>query len=316
LDRLRRFLVTKSEADIRTFAAWSRRPYSAFSPAKARSYPQQVVDNWPQAFEPEYHPKGNGRGISPGDQFKGLTAGDAVSVREMYRPRVDVLNPMRVILTANDKDLLYELTRGKELTPDSKEAIGNRIYHIDNDDAAALYLHSIGGRGHTGADGKRWIRGDSGQPSNFIVAKHLMWLYQHRPPRDLRQRLCVMGNCGSTSGHMFDMAAQSDSMPTVMRAVIGMVEHGQTSFREHLHMLPGRLYVTLYGVLRFIREIAEERIAERALESSMKSLETAEGSVTLSNKTFRSIDVGMVLHYAERWGMDAVKLRAIADEKK
>jgi hypothetical protein len=125
-----------------------------------------------------------------------------------------------------------------------------------------------------------------------------------------------MGNCGSTSGHMFDMAAQSDSMPTVMRAIIGMVEHGQTSFREHLHMLPGRLYVTLYGVLRFIREIAEERIAERALESSMKSLETAEGSVTISNKTFRSIDVGMVLHYAERWGMDAVKLRAIAEEKK
>jgi hypothetical protein len=68
LDRLRRFLVTKSEADIRTFAAWSRRPYSAFSPAKARSYPQQVVDNWPQAFEPEHHPKGNGRGkVDPVD---------------------------------------------------------------------------------------------------------------------------------------------------------------------------------------------------------------------------------------------------------
>lgn len=49
LDKLRRFLVTKSLEEIRTFAAWSRREYSSFSPAKARSFPEQVIDNWPQA---------------------------------------------------------------------------------------------------------------------------------------------------------------------------------------------------------------------------------------------------------------------------
>ena len=28
--------------------------------------------------------------------------------------------------------------------------------------------------------GKRWIRGDGGQLSDFVVAKHFLWLYEHR----------------------------------------------------------------------------------------------------------------------------------------
>jgi len=50
LDRLRRFLLTKTPDEIKTFAAWSRKEFSTFTPAKARQFPDMVIDLWPQAF--------------------------------------------------------------------------------------------------------------------------------------------------------------------------------------------------------------------------------------------------------------------------
>jgi len=53
LDRLQRFLLTKSVEDIKTFAKWSKRQYSVFTPAKARLYPNMVLEMWNLAFEKE-----------------------------------------------------------------------------------------------------------------------------------------------------------------------------------------------------------------------------------------------------------------------
>jgi hypothetical protein len=50
LEPLRRFLVTRSCAEIIKFAKWSRREYSTFTPTKARMYPEMVMDLWKQAF--------------------------------------------------------------------------------------------------------------------------------------------------------------------------------------------------------------------------------------------------------------------------
>jgi hypothetical protein len=67
LDKLRRFLVSKPVEEIRKFAEWSKRPYSDFSPTKARSYPDQVKDNW--LIAQAWTPKGNGRGgVDPVDE--------------------------------------------------------------------------------------------------------------------------------------------------------------------------------------------------------------------------------------------------------
>ena len=51
MERLQRFLLTKSVEEIKTFAKWCRREYSTLTPAKARQYPNLVIDCWPQAFE-------------------------------------------------------------------------------------------------------------------------------------------------------------------------------------------------------------------------------------------------------------------------
>jgi hypothetical protein len=53
LDRLRKFLLTKTLEQITTFADWCKRDFSSFTPTKARQYPELVIDLWTQAFAPE-----------------------------------------------------------------------------------------------------------------------------------------------------------------------------------------------------------------------------------------------------------------------
>lgn len=46
LQSLLRFLLDKTEDEIKTFAAWSKSQYSSLKPAKARQYPRLVMDCW------------------------------------------------------------------------------------------------------------------------------------------------------------------------------------------------------------------------------------------------------------------------------
>lgn len=56
MGRLQKFLLTKTPDEIKQFAAWSRKDYSTFTPAKARQYPDMVIDLFPQAFLTEVKP--------------------------------------------------------------------------------------------------------------------------------------------------------------------------------------------------------------------------------------------------------------------
>ena len=53
LERLKQHLLKQSVEDIKIFARWSKGKYSGFSPAKARQFPDMVIELWPQAFERE-----------------------------------------------------------------------------------------------------------------------------------------------------------------------------------------------------------------------------------------------------------------------
>jgi len=87
--------------------------------------------------------------------------------------------------------------------------MGERLLHFDLDAEAETYLKRIGGRAFTERDGARWIRGDSGQSSDFIVARHFLHLYKERKPRNLQDRFCVMGNC--TEVDSFKIASLGES---------------------------------------------------------------------------------------------------------
>jgi hypothetical protein len=248
------------------------------------------------------------RDLSPSDLFKQYTAGDAIRVRELYKPAIQVINPMRIILTANDHDLLHSLTCGKELTPDTKKAMGERILHFDITHSAERHLKRLGGRSYTEREGARWIRGDSGQPSDFIVAKHFMYLYNKRDPRNMTDRYCVMGNCDKSQS--FQIASQSKSLHPVMRGLIGLF---QTPGRFHPHKKinseSGKCWVTKHGVLAYIREVNLERIEERALEGVIKSLIREANPVDSDGMSYYELDTDQIVEYAQAWGIGCDVLR-------
>jgi hypothetical protein len=249
---------------------------------------------------------------SPSDRFKEMTAGDDISVEPKFKPVMQVQNPLRILMTANNHDLIYSMTRGRDLTPADKEAIGVRLMHIDVDEGGRTYLEKLGGRHFTERDGARWIRGDSGQPSSFVVARHFLYLYENnRTGRD--QRLLVDGNCGGDSAEMFNMASQSDTMPSVMRAVIDLLAGAKgpdwRMFGEHVG-------VTRYGILRIIRNNLEERVTERGVEACINSMAIGGGEVEVNERQFVQIDIKMVKDYARRWGMDASKALAAVEREK
>jgi len=253
---------------------------------------------------------------SPSDRFKELAAGDDLHVEEKFKPVIQAVNPLRIIMTANNEDLLYAMTRGRDLTPDDKKAVGERILHFDIDDEAAKYLWDLGGPGWTARDGQRWIRGDSGQPSNFVVAQHFLWLYENRPERDKRQRLCVMGNCGEDSSEMFHMATQSDTMPMVMRAVVKILQN-QKSYAKHIYIgEEGQVGVTKMSVLTVIRDVDEERVQERSLESCLHSLSDTLKPIVSEGKHYVSLDLSLILDYAARWGIACDEVAALAKKQR
>ncbi len=51
LTRLLRFLLTQTPESIRDFAAWSKRKFSTFDPAKARQFPLRVIEFWPMSTQ-------------------------------------------------------------------------------------------------------------------------------------------------------------------------------------------------------------------------------------------------------------------------
>jgi hypothetical protein len=247
------------------------------------------------------------RDKAPADTFKELTAGDPIRIRELYKPAVSVINPVRIIFTANDHEILHELTKGKEVSPETRRALGERILHFDLDEGAETYLKRIGGRAFTERDGGRWIRGDSGQPSDFIVARHFLHLYKERKPRNLQDRFCVMGNCADVES--FKIASRSEGYSMVVRAVVGLVEKRVPKFANMAFISKtGRVYVTLQAVLAYVREIEEQKITEKVLEASLKSIMRSSTPILWNGLMMYEIDVEALLEYAKPWGIPCARI--------
>lgn len=255
------------------------------------------------------------RDMSPSDTFKSLTAGDPIRVRELYKPSIQVINPMRLIFTANDHAVLQSITKGKELTPATRKAMGERLLHFDVDDKAEAYLRRLGGRSYTEKDGARWIRGDSGQDSDFIVAQHFMHLYKTRPPRNPSDRYCVMGNCNEVDS--FQIASQSEFLPMVMRGIINLAEKTPAQLKSHVAIMTnGDVYITSSGVFGQIKDVNQERISERAMDGILKSLMKDSQMYQRGGLYFRKIDPAAVLDWAQPNGYPCPKIEEAARRSK
>jgi hypothetical protein len=124
------------------------------------------------------------------DAFRSYTSGDPISVEPKFMPKIEISNPLRVILLANNYEMLAKLTGDKDLTKDDLEAIAQRILHIDIPDSAPNWLKAHGDYKLT----KGWVASDSGGGSKYTLAKHFLWLHANRKPKTSFGRFLVEGN--------------------------------------------------------------------------------------------------------------------------
>ena len=259
------------------------------------------------------------RGLAtPADVFKSLTGGDGIRVNEKYRPAMTILCPVRMILTANDDGIIRELTKGKDMTLDNRIAVGERLFHVKVSVKAKLFLESIGGRNFTAAKGQRWIRPDSGnEPSDFIVAKHFLWLYKNRTKVNASQRFLVMGNSAPGAGEgeqtIFEkLLADNNCTPLVALAIIEMVDSKRnTSFMQYVRTNTEmtRLWVTRYGVHKYVREILEERVQERDVFSGMLNLLASNEPAEFENAHWYEISIETLAMIATERGIAQTYIR-------
>lgn len=257
----------------------------------------------------------------PADTFRNLVGGDGLQANIKYHAPIRTKNPARIIFAANNIDVVGFLTGGRDLSPEDREALQIRLLHFDVGDDASLWLRARGGVRFTGG----WIAGDGGRPSNFVVAKHFLYLHQIRarfgPPEP---RLLVEGR--DNSDLMFSMRTQSGRGPLVVESLIKLLNMPRE--REGLTIEEGKLFILSSEILDFFRkEMAsstKESLTARIISGVLKGLveESHENALQLESrknlgrKRWHQIDPEMLLKAAERDGWKCTKLERLVKERR
>lgn len=229
---------------------------------------------------------------------------------------------VRIIFTANNTDVIHALTGNRNLSPEDRNALGIRLMHMDVGDSGSHWLRSHGGVKFTGTPGKRWIRGDSGEESSYIIARHFLWLHKNRHgPTGLR--FLVEGNARHEI--MFEMRTQSGSTPLVIETIIQLIE--QPQMKQGCTIWEGKLYVLTEAILNYFRDNlstnTRERLTARVIGSVMKSLVIREQAnpFTLPNRKnhgrrrWHEVDCRLLLDVAQRDGWKCAKLEQLIQEQ-
>lgn len=274
------------------------------------STPLLLVDEgWPS--------RGSG-GKHPADMFRELVGGGKRWIDRKFRAPVECTNPVRVLLTANNLDVVRVLFTGRDMSPEDRNAIALRILHYDIGDTASKYLRRLGGSKHT----RGWIAGDGGEPSRYVVAKHFLWLYENkRKPRG--QRLLVEGN--GHSSLMDEMRTQSGSAPFVIEALVKMIERKSQTF-DGLTVEEGKLYVLTSEVLEYFRSYLSKSTSERltaarigqvfkGLITSPTHLKKLKSRESMGRRRWHEIDLVVLRKVARDTGWPCTQLDALVAEQ-
>lgn len=267
-------------------------------------------------------PQGRARGLHPADQFRALIAGDDFRMNRKFMAPVYANSAVRIIFTANNTDVIHALTGNRNLSPDDRNALGIRLMHVDVGEGGAHWLRAQGGVKKTATKGKRWIRGDSGEESNYLIARHFLWLYQQRQgPCGLR--FLVEGNARHEI--MFEMRTQSGSTPLVIETIIHLIEQPQMKQGCVIH--EGKLFVLTEAILNYFRDQlsqnTKERLTARVIGSVMKSLVMRDNPHPFIIKSREShgrrrwheVDCRLLLDVAQRDGWKCAKLEQLIQEQ-
>lgn len=281
-----------------------------FQPGLLRSPFLLVDEGWPAR---------SGGGKHPADMFRELVGGSKRPVNVKFKNPVETTNPVRIMFTANDLNVLRMLSQGRDLSPEDREALGIRLLHFDVSARAALWLRRNGG-----ADGitRGWIAPDGGGKSEFTLAKHFLWAYHNkRGPRG--SRFLVEGN--SNSQVMFDMRTQSGTAPVVIECIIRMLEVTNRPW-PGLVVEESRLYVTAAEIHQFWRDnmnASEGRLTVQGIGQVMRGLVARDTKVsialesrkTMGRKRWHEVDCRLLQMIAENVGWTSTVLNSLVESQ-
>lgn len=275
--------------------------------------PFLVVDEgWPK--------QRSGRHVA--DTFRSFVSGDIGSVRRLYEAPVDIKSPVRFLFTANNLDVVKMLSEGRDLSPDDQRALSIRLLHVDISAQAEEWLRLRGGYIHTAG----WIEGDSGKPSQYVVARHFLWLHQERKG-PVGARFLVEGN--NAQNIMFDMRTRSGNSPIFFETIIRLFNSQSTRHDmryEGIAVEDGEIYVTYDCVLTFFREelkhLTNDHLTPRAVTNGLVGLMKAAPKLKvlktknkLGKKMWYCLDTVLLLRVATINGMDTAKLEQLVEEQ-
>lgn len=209
-----------------------------------------VDENWPTDVHSYMH---------CADLFRQLVAGDFMMVEPKFQAPIRIKAFPRLLITANKmEDTLGKLMEGRNLSPDDRVALEQRLCHIDIGPAARHYLDKRGNRAWTSNKEKGCWAGGNDLERDFRIAKHILWLSENRRPK-AEGRFLVMGNQHPTVCRM--MQTQSGATSIVIRTIIGLVE--SSSQHDSFAVHGGRIYM--------LRNVLEERVPVVAKELGKRS---------------------------------------------
>lgn len=269
-----------------------------------------VNEGWPKSHA----------GRHPADQFRALVSGDPLTINRKFLSPVHITNPVRILFTSNNLDVVKLLTAGRELSPEDREALAVRLLHFDVGHAASAWLAERGGVQFTGRPGRRWIRADGGVESDFIVARHFLYLYEHRHEMGAPGgRFLVEGNADADV--LFELRTQSGSSPLVIEAVLRMAEVPQKMLQGFV-FVENRLFVLANEILEFFRTNMRgggEKITIQSIANVFRGLAVSDYGASFVLKTrehlgrrrWQELDCAMLLQVAQRDGWRCETLRQV-----
>lgn len=260
--------------------------------------------------------------------FRRFVSGEGLRVNVKYMPVVEVRNPMRIIITANHQDMIHDLCGGRQLSAEDQQALALRILHLDRTkhSEAADFLADLGGLSFTARDGQRWIEGDAGQPSDYIVAKHFMWLYQNRDRAPLGRRLLMEGNVQELL--MKQMRTQGGVAPDVLATLAWMIESKDPSTPISVDERKGIVCVSANGVIdiynRQMRTGSAARLNHKNVATALEGISEpySENPVYLQWRNgqkqkarWRRINIKELLDYTMEVGLPNERLQLLVEQK-
>jgi hypothetical protein len=264
----------------------------------------------PFIFCNEGFPTARGAGTKrPADSFREMIDGSPIYVDRKFQKPIVVRAPYRLLITANNSNGIRGLYGKQDLTPEDRDALNIRLVHISCDASAAVWLKKMGGLAYTGASGNRWISGDAGEMSNFLVARHFRYLYENRKAPEPGYRFLVEGQ--PDSEFVQEMSLNSGLAPVVLEVVFSMIQQQTKPTGFALDKEHGTL-VTAEGVLTHAKAIDHPLRRDLNLRevggvlrgfATQKRLYLGESA----QKRWWSLDLGLLWREAEHGGSSAAE---------